>query len=147
VTSRCCKPMEVTWPSPEVKSVVTGSIVFYSRVVNFWLKRLATWPKDEAPTSFMAFPSSGGDAASPLAECRHRCKIYCAAFVSWIRCVMSNEILGDPALWHKCARDARNLAAKMTNPEGKMAMLHTASSLDALARRALEKMKSTDANG
>jgi hypothetical protein len=49
-------------------------------------------------------------------------------------------LYNDPEHWRKRAEEARELARKMTDPEGRDSMLEIADKYDRLAARAIERM-------
>ena len=55
-------------------------------------------------------------------------------------------LYNDPEHWRKRADEAREIAAKMTDPSGKESMLAIADKYDQLARRAVERMTLRAAN-
>ena len=52
-------------------------------------------------------------------------------------------IHNDPEHWHERAAEARALAEKMSDPEGKKAMIEVAEKYERVAARALEHMSAS----
>lgn len=59
------------------------------------------------------------------------------------RCFADREnailVINDPGHWRRRAAETRNLAASITDPEGKRRMLEIAANYDRIAQRAVER--------